>query len=428
MSAAGEIPSPLKRIILISLIGNGLEWYDFAIFGYFAPIFSKQFFPAASPFIALINTFAVFAVGFLSRPLGAYIFGKMGDQHGRKKALLCSMFIMACTTSLMGLLPTYDSIGILAPILLVIFRIFQGISLGGEFTGSLSFVIEHTPPSRRGLVGAIAYSGGFLGGILGATVGAFITVLFSSSEIQAWGWRIPFLLGFMIAFLGFYLRSQVEETPAFLELKRRNAIDANPLKSIKNENSKEIFQLIFILLPNTTWVYLFVFLSTYFYEIKHWDFSYSFLVNSFPPVLALIFIPIGGHLSDIWGRKKIILIGQAGLFMATPFAFKIFSEGVFTEIILVQIVISAFLALSCGPIAALLTEMFPTRLRNTGMALSYHIATGVFGGMTPLILTSLTSFLGMESGPIALLSLIGILGLAALISIKESGLKVMVEQ
>jgi MHS family proline/betaine transporter-like MFS transporter len=219
-----KFPSHLKKYVFASLVGNGLEWYDFAIFGYFSPVLSKLFFPSSSPFISLINIFAVFAVGFLSRPLGAYIFGKIGDQQGRKQAFLYSMLLMAFSTSLMGLLPTYDSIGILAPLLLVLLRVFQGVSLGGEFTGSLSFVIEHSPTSRKGMLGALTYSGGFLGSVFGASIGTLVTFWIPPQQLFAWGWRIPFLFGFVIAFMGYYLRRKVEETPAFLELKEQRQL------------------------------------------------------------------------------------------------------------------------------------------------------------------------------------------------------------
>jgi len=412
--------SSSKKYIFTSLIGNGLEWYDFAIFGYFAPIFSKLFFPSSSHFLSLINTFAVFAIGFISRPIGAYIFGKMGDQRGRKQALLYSMLLMAFSTALMGILPTYESIGILAPLALVILRIFQGISLGGEFTGSLSFVIEHAPSSKKGLIGAIAYSGGFLGAILGATIGTGVTSIFSTEEVLAFAWRIPFLLGFIIAFLSYYLRQQMEETPEFLRLKKEDGIEINLLKSIGKERLTDSLRVICFLLPNTMWVYFFVFLSSYLIEIKNWDFSFSFIINIVPSALAFIFIPISGYLSDNFGRKKIMLIGQIGLLALSPIVFKIFSEGNLKSIIAIQTITSIFFSLSCGPMAAVLTEMFPARLRNTGMAFSYHVATGIFGGLTPLLLTSFTSLLGMDLGPMIMSSCVSLIGLFALIGFDQS--------
>lgn len=408
----------LTRNTIASVIGNGMEWYDFAIFGYFSPIFAEQFFPNPSTFVALINTFAVFAVGFLSRPLGAYFFGKLGDQQGRKTALLFSILLMALSTSLMGFLPTYYSIGIAAPILLTILRIFQGISLGGEFTSSLSFLFEHSPLSRRGFRGAWIFSGGFLGSVLGALIGLLTTSLTTKEQLAAWGWRIPFFLGLAIALCGYYLRKNVEETPLFLELKKSQSIEPSPLKSLGRENLKEVFQVIGILLPNTAWVYMFIFLPTYLKEVIHLDFSLSLLINLIPSALSLILIPIAGYLSDIWGRKKIIFIGQLLLTILTPFACIVFANGVFFDIMLVNVIIVFAFSLSYGPTAALLAEMFPTRLRNTGMAFSYHLVTGVFGGMTPLILALVTSYLGIKIGPMIFMTTTCLIGLVTTIRIR----------
>ncbi len=414
----------LKKYIFTSVIGNGLEWYDFAIFGYFAPIFAKQFFPSTSAFVSLLSTFAVFAVGFLSRPLGAYLLGRMGDQHGRKQALLFSMLLMAISTSLMGFLPTYDTIGITAPLFLVVLRIFQGISIGGEFTGSLSFVVEHSPPSKRGFVAAVAYSGGFLGSVLGAGIGSLVTFFTSPEQLYDWGWRIPFIVGFAIAFFGYYLRQGIEETPAFLELQEKDQIDPTPLKSVSRENRTEMLQVIGILVPNSVWVYLFVFFPTYLVEVMGWNFCRSFVVSVVPPLFALLFVPLAGYLSDLYGRVRVILAGHLCLLILAPFVLRLVSEGVYLHIILIQVVVSFFFSLSCGPVAALLTEMFPIRVRNTGMAISYHVATGIFGGLTPLILTSLTSFLGMFLGPIVLISLSGVIGVLILFRIHQPGREV----
>lgn len=410
--------SSLTRYTIASVIGNGMEWYDFAIFGYFSPIFAEQFFPNSSPFVALINTFAVFAVGFLSRPLGAYFFGKLGDQQGRKKALLISILLMAISTSSMGLLPTYYSIGIAAPILLTVLRIFQGFSLGGEFTSSLSFLFEHSPLSRRGFTGAWIFSGGFLGSVLGALTGLLTTSLTTNEQLMAWGWRIPFFLGFSIALCGYYLRRKVEETPLFLELKKSQAIDPNPLKSLGKENLKQVFQVIGIFLPNTAWVYMFIFLTSYLKEVTGLNYSFSLLINLIPSALSLFLIPIAGYFSDIWGRKRILIIGQLLLTLFTPCACIIYSNGVFQDILSINILIICAFSLSYGPTAALLAEMFPTRLRNTGMAFSYHLVTGVFGGMTPLILTLLTSYLGFSFGTMLFMTTTCLIGLATTLKIR----------
>jgi MHS family proline/betaine transporter-like MFS transporter len=415
-----KLPSSLKKYILSVVIGTSLEWYDFAIFGYFAPIYAMQFFPADNVFASLLSTFAVFAVGFLSRPLGAYIFGKIGDQYGRKQALLFSMILIGISTALMGLLPTYSQIGVLAPALLTLLRIFQGISMGGEFTSSLSFIIEHSPESRKGFVGAWIYSGGFLGSLLGMFIGTIMTFLTTAEQLYEWGWRIPFLLGLLITVFGYYFRYNISETPAFLQLKQNNLIEPHPFTTVVKKNFRQIFQVVGILLPNTVWVYLFVFIPAYLTDVQKWEFSKSLIVNLIPTVLLIFLIPFAGLLSDSWGRKKIMMIGQVALMILAPIFFQIFSEGNLYMIILMQIIVAIFFSLSYGPSAALLSEMFPTNRRNTGVAISYHIATGVFGGMTPLILTFLTSYLGINLGPTLWVISSGIIGMVTLANIKES--------
>lgn len=410
----------VKKYIAASIIGNGLEWYDFIIFGYFSPIFAAQFFPAESSFASLINIFIVFAVGFLSRPLGAYLFGKIADIHGRKNALLLSVFMMGLSTTLMGILPTYEHIGIIAPLFLTFLRITQGISLGGEFTSSLTFIVEHSSQSKRGLVGAWVYAGGFFGSALATATAALTTLLTSTEQLHAWGWRLPFIFGFVIAFLGYILRKHMEETPQFLELKKMQTVERHPFSTIVKNNLFEVFTVIGILLPNTVWIYLvFVFLPNYLTQIKHWNFGLSMLINFIPAILMMILLPFFGHLSDIWGRKKVMLLGMVLSTVIAPLAFQAISQAEWYHVLLLQVLISITLSLSYAPTAALMVELFPTRLRSSGMALSYHIATGIFGGMTPLVIASLITMTGGVYVPMLLVMTTGVIGIISLAQVNE---------
>lgn len=418
--ALDKVSAQLKKYVVTCILGNGLEWYDFAIFGYFSPIISKQFFPSASVFESLINTFAVFAVGFLSRPFGAYLFGQIGDQKGRKQAILWSMLLMAVSTFLMGLLPTHEHIGVAAPILLTVLRILQGISIGGEYSSTMTFLGEHSPPERRGLIGAWAYSGGLLGGVLGAVAGTLMTLLFSPQELYDWGWRIPFLFGVVVAILASYMRLHCEETPLFLELKKTGTIEKAPFKKVINEHLKEIFLVIGIILPTTVWLYmLFVFLPTYYIEVLNWNISQSFALNLVVSIFVFLLTPFAGHLSDIYGRKFIMLGGLLVLTILTPTALQFLFDGSFAQILLAQVIISSCFALSYGPKAAFVVDLFPGKIRSTGMALSYNIAGGVFGGLTPLILTVLISWSDPLTGSTLWIVSMNIIGLLALILAKE---------
>lgn len=413
-------PPRTKRAVFASVIGNGLEWYDFVIFGYFSPIFSKHFFPEGSPLVSLIQVFIIFAIGFVCRPMGAFIFGKIADQQGRKRALLLSVLLMAISTSLIGFLPTYESVGLLAPLSLTLLRVGQGISMGGEFTSSLSFVIEHTPSSRKGLVGAWVYAGGFLGSSLGASVSALVTLTTTVEQLNSWGWRLPFIFGFVIAFLGYYLRVRMDETPVFLELKRTKSIEKLPFKKVFKEHFLEILLVIGILLPNTMFVYLMgVFMPNYMNRMMGLNYTLSLLINLIPALISLITVPIAGYLSDLWGRKRVIFVGQCLLIGLAPLVFRALTSLSFFELLSVQILVSLALSLSSGPIPALLTEMFPASIRNSGMAISYQFGTGVFGGMTPLIITMLISSSGGVLCALLWMVCTVLVGMLALSRVKE---------
>ncbi|CDZ81464.1 Proline porter II [Candidatus Rubidus massiliensis] len=409
----------LNKSVMISLFGNGLEWYDFTIFGYFAPILGRNFFPYNVPYLSVLSTLAVLTVGFISRPIGAYVLGKMGDQYGRKRALLFSIFLMAISTALMGVLPTYETAGIIAPIFLITLRILQGFSLGGEFTSSLTFLFEHAPRHKKGFIGAWAFSGAYLGSIFGATISIILTVILSEQELYKWGWRIPLILGFFIAITGFYLRRKVEESPSFLQLKNSHSLVKNPLKEIAKQHYKQILQTIGLLLPNTVWAYVFVFLPTYLTEMKKWNFSSSIFINFVPSIFLFLFLPVAGRFSDIFGRKKILYLGQCGLIFLSPFAFYVFEKGYVTNVIAMQLMIALFYSFSYGPLAALMAELFPTNVRNTAVAISYNLATGIFGGITPLALSYFTLHFGFMYGSLIYLSGSSLIGIISLLSMKQ---------
>ena len=213
--------STMKRTLLAGAIGNVLEWYDFALYGYFAPVFAALFFPSDSASVSLISAFGVFAVGFLARPLGALLFGYWGDTVGRREALAWSILLMAIPTCLVGLLPTYETIGVVAPIALTLFRFLQGLSVGGEFTGSATFLVEHAAASQRGYIGSWAGFSAQIGALLGSGVGALIASSLTEEALHQWGWRIPFVMGSLIAVVGWYLRTRVPESPAFETIRRK---------------------------------------------------------------------------------------------------------------------------------------------------------------------------------------------------------------
>jgi len=239
-AAARETGNGRGRVAAAGVVGNVLEWYDFALYGYLATIFAGQFFPSEDPLTSLIGAYAVFAIGFLARPLGGVIYGHIGDRFGRRRLLTLSVVLMGVPTFLLGLLPTYASVGILAPILLVALRFIQGISTGGEFVGSIVFLVEHAPQKRRAFFGSLANLGALIGGLLGAGVAWLMTALLPSAELYDWGWRLPFLSGIIVAGAGLWIRLGVDESPLFREMQNKGDIEEWPIRTALREHRKEI--------------------------------------------------------------------------------------------------------------------------------------------------------------------------------------------
>src|SRR5579863_7567559 len=225
-------PSTLRKVIVSCMIGNALEWYDFALYGYFATILSNQFFPSQDPIASLMATFGVFAAGFIMRPLGGILFGHIGDKKGRKEALLCSIYLMTIPTALIGLLPTYDQVGWLAPALLTLIRLLQGLSMGGEFTGSMIFIVEHTNSQKRGFSGSWAPFSLLLGVLIGSAVATLISMALSPEDLHSWGWRIPFILSIFGGVVGSYMRRTLTDPEKFEQMKENHHLSSVPIMEV----------------------------------------------------------------------------------------------------------------------------------------------------------------------------------------------------
>jgi MHS family proline/betaine transporter-like MFS transporter len=270
VSMSSDQPKALQKTVLAGAIGNVLEWYDFALFGYFASVLSRLFFPSSDPSLSLIATFGVFAVGFLARPLGALLFGYWGDTRGRRAALAWSIILMAFPTCLVGLLPTYAQIGLAAPLTLTALRFLQGLSVGGEFTGSVTFLVEHAAPTERGYIGSWAGFSAQIGALLGSGVGALATASLSSEALEQWGWRIPFVAGSVIALVGWYLRRRIPESPAFQRLQQEGEVSSSPIRELLASYRGPLLQVIgLVLLHGVGFYIIYVFLPTYLAKVSN---------------------------------------------------------------------------------------------------------------------------------------------------------------
>ncbi|OQW33385.1 MAG: hypothetical protein A4E19_02950 [Nitrospira sp. SG-bin1] len=415
-------PKALRKTVFAGAIGNVLEWYDFALFGYFAPVLSGLFFPASDPSLSLIATFGVFAVGFLARPLGALLFGYWGDTRGRRTALAWSIILMALPTCLVGLLPTYAQIGLAAPLALTILRFFQGLSVGGEFTGSVTFLVEHAAPTERGYIGSWAGFSAQIGALLGSGVGTLASTNLAPEVLQQWGWRIPFVAGSVIALVGWYLRRRIPESPAFERLQQAGGVSSAPVRELLASHRASLLQVIGLVLLHGVGFYTFyVFLPTYLAKVTDLPMGTTLLINTICMALMAILIPLMGKLSDRVGHRWVLAVGAAGLALGTVPVFSWFGSGHLLLIATAQGLITVFVAAYMGPFFAIVATLFPVARRYTGLSVSYNLASALFGGTAPLMATMLMERSGNALAPGWYVTLCAVLSLIALSTIREEG-------
>lgn len=382
----------MRKVLASGIIANSLEWYDYALYGLLTPTIGKLFFPSEDPFTSLIAAFCVFAAGFLMRPIGALLFGYIGDEYGRRSALVGAILLMAVPTACIGLLPTYQHIGIAAPILLTLLRLLQGLSLGGAFSGSMAFIIEHAPDKHRGIAGSSTMFSMVLGVLIGSVVAGGIASLCTPLQFEIWGWRIAFLLGIGAGLAGIYIRHSVDESPKYLQAKKEGALSSQPLKEVFAHHMPALIQVMGMILMLTIPFY-----TTTVYMISVMDMigyskSQVMLISTANMFVLLIFIPLSASISDRIGRKK-LLMGVALLYLcATIPLFRMMCSTDFTVALTGNILFSIILGSYTGPLPAALVEAFPTKVRYTGMSLSYNFCIALFGGTVPLVAASLATF------------------------------------
>ena len=390
------------RTVTAGAIGNALEWYDFSLFGYFAPVISSQFFPTADPRAALLNTFGVFAAGFLMRPLGAILFGHLGDRMGRKWALGLSVLLMAVPTALVGLLPTYHQIGLMAPVLLLLVRLLQGLSVGGEYVGSMSYLAESAQPGRRGFASSWCNVSGGVGGLIGAGLAAVITRVLTPEQVADWGWRLPFLLSIPGGVASWWLRQSIAESPCFTEVRDAGQVARVPLReSLRSDRTAFLTIAGLSLLASIGWYLPWVWLVTWLDDINRprmpqWE---ALASSTLAGAVLIVLTPLSGALSDRLGRKPVILAGSVGYLVLSYPLFLWMSQGTFTAALSGQLVSAVLTALYGGASLAAFVELFPTRTRYSGLALSYNLAVAICGGTTPLVATWLVNVTGSTLAP-----------------------------
>jgi MFS transporter, MHS family, shikimate and dehydroshikimate transport protein len=393
----------LSPIVWASVLGTVIEWYDFLIYGTAAAlVFNKLFFPTLDPLAGTLAAFGSYAVGFGARPLGGAIFGHFGDKLGRKAMLTITMLVMGVGTFLIGCLPTYSQIGILAPAILIFLRLLQGVGVGGEWGGAVLMVIEHAPQDKRGLYGSLVQVG-FPAGVAGSSATFLLLALMPEADFLSWGWRIPFLFSAVLVAVGLFVRLKLAETPVFARLKAQEAIIRDPLVQLFKKQRKPLLISIGLKVSEVAWVYVMTVFSIY-YATGALGLSKTLILNAIlaAALLELVTIPLFGWMSDRIGRRTMYI---GGAILSAFCAFAIFAlldtKNPVIIVVSIAIVVSLTHAVMFAPQAAFLPELFGTGTRYSGASLGCQLAAAISGGLAPIIATGLLGWSG-KTWPISL--------------------------
>jgi MHS family proline/betaine transporter-like MFS transporter len=430
MSATVNAPSAdhamryrdVRKATAAAVIGTVLEWYDFIVYAYLSTVLAKIFFPSDNPTNSLLAALAVFGVGYFGRPLGSILFGWYGDKFGRKATLVVTMIMMAVTTGLMALLPTYQSVGILAPLLLVVLRILQGVSVGGESSAAFVYIVELAPANRRGFASSFHQSATGIGLLLGSLCVALLTTILTADQVQAWGWRIPFAIGVIIGPIGTWMRKSSEETPSFAALAARDAQKADQSATSDVEFSfwrLSVKAFLFGIHWNVAYYTFLSYMPLFAQTQMGLKGSAPFWVNSFALFLYSIATPFFGLLSDVIGRKKVLLMSCFSFIIGCyPLFLVLVGQPPFSTYVGIVALFAIFLALWSGAAPATIAEQFPTRYRSR-LAIGYSMAT-IFGGFTPFINASLIDVLKNPLAPTFYVTICAMLGALVTFSMTET--------
>lgn len=414
-------PAARRRVVFAGAVGSAVEYYDYGVYGYLAITLAALFFPAGDPTAALLATFAVFAVSFVARPLGGVILGHIGDKLGRRTALAAAVLVMSVGTFGIGILPTYQAIGVAAPLLLVAARLIQGLSAGGENPGAGSFVAEISPPGRRGLLCSMPQVGSMVGLLLASALIGILSQTLSESQLHSWGWRIPFLLALPFGVIGLYVRMRLEDSPAFRRVEASGDISPLPLVDVVLKAPGAVLRTIGVTMLDFAGYYIvFVYLTTYLERQGGFSSAAASWSTSSTLIAATITIPLFGALSDRIGRKRTIALSAVAFLVLTVPMFLVMQSGNIFLAVLGQVVLGVCVAAIMGPLFATLSEVFATRVRYTGFALGFNIGAIAAGGTAPYVATWLIDQTGTALSPAFFLMATAAITLLTVLTFKES--------
>jgi MHS family proline/betaine transporter-like MFS transporter len=393
--------APKIRQIAAAVIGNALEWYDFIIFGFLTLVISRLFFPADSEYASLLLTTATFGVGFFMRPVGGILLGIYADRKGRKAALQLIIGLMTAAIAMIAFAPTYATIVVAAPLIIVLWRLLQGLSAGGEFASATTFLIESAPAHRRGFYGSWQMVGQGLALLTGALLGALVTRGLAPEALDSWGWRVPFLFGLIIGPVGLYIRRHLDETEAFLEM-RGAPTEKHGLSTVLAMHLKEIVVCMGMVAAGTISFYvILLYMPTFASTQLHLPLGQAFIAQSVGLACLTLLVPVFGALSDRVGRKPII-VGALAVYLgvAYPLFSWVYENPSFGNLMTMQIVLCCLLGAFVGPFSTALAEQFPARIRSTGLAIPYNVAVMTFGGFAQFFVTWLIAATGSPIAPV----------------------------
>lgn len=396
--------------IMAVSIGNALDWFEIVVYGYFAGIISRLFFPAGTPGVSLLLTFVTFGITFVARPIGAIVLGTYADRQGRKSALLLSIVMMACASAAIAFVPDYASIGIIAPSILVVARMAQGFAVGGEF-GSATAILAEKSARRRGYYASWQFASQGVAAVFATGFGVAITAGLSAEQINSWGWRMPFLFGLLIAPIGYYIRKKLYETVDVKSLRAEHS----PLASMLKEMKRQLLTAVGLIVLGTVATYTIVFMPTFSARQLGLAVSYSFAAALLTASIQVAIVPIVGTLSDRWGRVPISTAAAVGIIIVAYPLFAWLAElPTIERLLLVQVALGTLTACYVGSLPALMAELFPVRVRTTGLSISYSIGVALFGGFAPSIHVWLIRHTESAVAPSYYLIIAGVISLASL--------------
>ncbi|SEN54123.1 MFS transporter, MHS family, proline/betaine transporter [Terribacillus saccharophilus] len=414
-----------KKSVFATGVGNAMEWFDFGLYSYLAVIISQNFFSAVqNDELKLVFTFATFAIAFLMRPVGGIIFGKIGDKLGRKVVLTTTIILMAFSTLLIGLLPTYDQIGIWAPILLLIARIIQGFSTGGEYAGAMVYIAESSPDNKRNILGSGLEIGTLTGYILASLVASLLFIVLSDEQMASWGWRLPFLLGLPLGLVGMYLRKSLEESPIFEnELSNNEGQEQEEesfLSILKNHKKDIIVCFVAVAFFNVTNYMLLSYMPSYLDEIIGLSSTVGTILITLVMIIMVPLTLMFGRLSDKIGNKTVFLIGLGGLTLLSAFAFYLVNLNGLVFVSIGILILGVLLATYEGSIPGSLPTMFYTDIRYRTLSVTFNVSVSIFGGTTPLVSTWLVHQTGNNLAPAWYLTAVSIIGFLVILFLFKS--------